>query len=152
MTNDKENKQKWYDAKHITAYVAMATACISLFASYTSYLKSKEEKVARDSYKTVSLAIERLSDESQLNHADVVSLRQYLVDHVEGTRSMGSAAPAPAPPPVAQRSAPVVVTKTAKRQPVPDAGVPNLIIVGSAVAVKHQPQPPASMPDEWPSE
>jgi hypothetical protein len=155
--------RKRWDAKLIASYAALFAALVGGINSYLAYRKAGEESVARDSYKTVVLAIERLSDETQINHAEVVSLRQYLLDHIANGTVAAQLDPPPPPPPVIEaRPAPIVVSKgKGGAQSFPPRG--KTPTVGSAMppvppatASAHRPpappapRAPAEMPAEWP--
>lgn len=142
----------------IVAYAGLIAAIAGLISSYTAHTKATQEQVARDSYKTTTLAIERLSDESQINHADIVALRQYLVDHVatgptQGPPNPSAMAPADSltPPIIRERHRPVVVSKTAGGG-AKGASADLTLTSPISAEVKSPPAPPAParMPDEWP--
>lgn len=155
------------DPKHIMAYAALIASVAGLGNSYVAYRKAQTEQVARDSYKTVTLAIDRLSDESKMNHDELVSLRRYLADHIAANAS-ALAQPQPDPPPeIVTRPAPIQVTgklaghapvaSTATSAPLP---LPSMPMTASSGAPPRPPEtktkmkhaaPPAQMPAEWPS-
>lgn len=156
MSNDTEKNRP----PSVVAYAGLIAAFAGLISSWTAYQKARDERVARDSYVTTTKAIERLSDESQANHADIVALRKYLVDHVE--RQIIVTAPTasiPPPPSIEDRPPPVVVTKTASpgkgsRNHVPLSGGPLASATPKPDAPPAAPAPPAKapavMPDTWP--
>lgn len=157
---------KW-DSKHIMAYAAVIASVAGLGNSWVAYRKAQTEQVARDSYKTVTLAIDRLSDESKMNHDELVGLRKYLADHISANAS-ALAQPQPDPPPeIATRPAPIQVTgklaghapvaSTAASAPMP---LPSMPVTASSSSPPRPPEvkknlkaaaPPAQMPAEWPS-
>lgn len=149
----------------IVAYAGLIAAIAGLISSITAYQKASQEQVARDSYKTTAAAIDRLSDESAMNHADIVALRQYLVDHVsapyQGPPSPSASSPPvpPAPPVIQERRRPVVVSRTGgggAKGASADTVVVFPLTSTSGAAPTGQPAPakappaPARMPDEWP--
>lgn len=149
------------DARMIASYAALIAALVGAVNSYLAYRKAKEESVARDSYKTLTLAIERLSDESQINHAETVSLRRYLLDHIASGNVAAQLDPPPPPPPVIlPRPPPIVVSKgkggansfpPRNRTPAAGSAMPPVPPApASAAALPPAPRAPAQMPAELP--
>ena len=148
-----------FDVRHLAAYAALVASTAGLVNSFVAYKKANEEVVARETYKVTTLAIERLSDETQINHGEIVSLRQYLLDHIASGNVAQQLDPPPPPPPVIEsRPAPIVVSqgKGGRRSfparpsasAAPPAPVPT--VAASAVAARPpSPREPARMPSEW---
>lgn len=155
---DEPPLKKAFDLRHLAAYAALIASTAGLVNSFVAYKKAGEENVARESYKTVALAIERLSDETQINHSEIVSLRKYLMDHIASGNVAQQLDPPPPPPPVIEsRPAPIVISRgkggmQSFPSPVPVASSsgPAPSVNGSAIA-RHPPAPraPAQMPAEW---
>lgn len=155
----KKTSPRQLDAKYIAALAALIASVVGLANSCLAYRKAEQESLARNSYKVTALAIERLSDESKLNHDEVVSLRKYLLEHIaSGAVAQQLDPPPPAPPVIESRPAPVQVSRgsrgaryfPAKASSVASA-VPSTLASARVVEVeKAAPRPPAQMPGEWP--
>ena len=69
----------WYsEPKTITAYAAFLGSIAAIIVSITALYEKPDDSAAHNVYKTLVLAIERLSDESEQNRADLVRLRKYV--------------------------------------------------------------------------
>jgi len=124
-------------APSIVAYVGLAAALVSLTSGIVAYRRATDERVARESYVTVTEAIERLSDESQANHRDIVALRAYLEREHVGSSAAASAS---SPPPIEERIAPVIVTSKGQSNGRPASAPPRA----------KGTRAPAVLPDQWP--
>ena len=165
MSDEEDDKQKTstvrWDAKFIAALAALVAACVGLANSCIAYRKAEQESLARDSYKVTTLAIERLSDESKLNHDEVVALRGYLEEHIARGLAQQLDYPPPSPPMIEARPAPVQVSRGSQgaryfpTKATPAASAAPSTPVASAAAVdanKSAPRPPAQMTAEWPEQ
>ena len=72
----------WYnEPKTISAYAGLVASVAALMVSVSAIRKKPDDTTAHSMYKVLVEAVERLSDESEQNRADLIRLRKYIEEY-----------------------------------------------------------------------
>ena len=153
---------QWYkDPKTVSSYAGLVASIAALIVSVSAFRKKPDDTDTKGMYKVLVEAVERLSDESEQNRADLVTLRKYLYYYVKTQNdnlyplpSISVSAPPHIDPPRQ------IVRVEPPKQINMDAGIPiamnssspldyDVNVGGSGVKKSAPPAPPVKLDREW---
>ena len=141
----------WKDPKTISAYAGLVASIAALVVSISALRKKPDNTDSNSMYKVLVEAVERLSDESEQNRADIFRIRKYMDEYIKAQNSIGIIS---APPPSIEPPRPIIQVEPTKSIGSIDAGLAPIAMASSSADyqshnTKSKPEPPIKLEREW---
>ena len=150
---------QWYkDPKTVSAYAGLIASVTAMIVSIAALRKKPDDTNVNNNingmYKVLVEAVERLSDESEQNRADIYRIRKYLDDYVKDQNSSNPAPELSAPPHINPPSTivqiePLIPTGKGGGYINKDAGSVPIVIASANTNYEIKSRPPIKLDREW---
>jgi len=146
----------WKDPKVVAAYAGLVASTAALIVSISALRKKPDDTNINNNmngmYKVLVEAVERLSDESEQNRADIYRIRKYMDEYIKSQSIIGIVSE---PPPSVEPSKPIIQVEPSRPKSA-DAGIIAIAPMTSSSSsydsmhlVSKKSEPPIKLEREW---